>query len=147
MYTFVLGERSYQIRPITAEDGSFLAFKFVNKLREVMSGADRDEKPDANEKQPTQEEAIRGTISLVLMNMNEDEFKLVQRKALALIDEFTAVGQSSEPIPITRNGAIIAPALKGDVQALIQLTNESLYQNLGPFFSENGLKLVMTGKV
>ncbi len=145
MKDFPLGEKQYRIRDIDAEEGSFLAFKLTNKLREIMSN-EKDEAPKAEVRKVEKEAAVRGTISLILMNLDEDTYKLVQRKALALVDEVTVVGEKEAFLPILRNGKLIVPELKGNIEQVIELTFESLYYNLSPFFSENGLKLLMTGK-
>lgn len=146
MKTFALGEKQYRIREIEAEDGSFLALKLTNKLRQILSEEKTDETPQEEVKKVDKEEAIRGTISLILMNLDEDTYKTVQQKALALVDEIQIVGEKEAFIPILRNGKVILPELKANIQQVIELTFESLFYNLSPFFSENGLKLLMTGK-
>lgn len=145
MIDFALGEKQYRIRDIDAEEGSFLAFKLTNKLREIMS-KEADETPQTEVRKVEKEDAVRGTISLILMNLDEDTYKMVQKKALTLVDEVTVVGEKEAYLPILRNGKIIVPELKGNIEQVIELTFESLYHNLSPFFSENGLKLLMTGK-
>lgn len=145
MIDFPLGEKQYRIRDIDAEEGSFLAFKLTNKLREIMS-KEADEAPQTEVRKVEKEDAVRGTISLILMNLDEDTYKLVQKKALALVDEVTIVGEKEAYLSILRNGKLIVPELKGNIEQVIELTFESLYHNLSPFFSENGLKLLMTGK-
>lgn len=140
-----LGQHSFRIRDIDAGDGSFLALKLINKLRKIMSESGDTQAPE-DMPEVDKEEAIRGTINLILMNLDEDEFKMFQKKALSLVDMYEMVGEQNTALPIMRNGVVITPALKGNITLLIQLTNESLYQNLSPFFSENGLKVVMTGK-
>lgn len=144
MQDISLGQYNFRVRDIDSGDGSFLAFKLINKLREIMAAAGEtssEETPEVDK-----EVAIRGTINLVLMNLDETDFKMIQKKALALVDQYEAIGSETTPMPIMRNGVVIAPALKNNITLLIELTNESLYFNLSPFFSENGLKVVMTGR-
>jgi hypothetical protein len=141
-----LGQYQYNVRDIDADEGSFLAMKLVNKLRQIMSSEASDNNT-SYESNVSKEEAVHGTISLIMMNMDEAEYKTIQTKALALVDRMEQVGAESVGIPIIRNGKLIHADLKKDVTTIMQLTLESLYHNLSPFFSENGLKLVMTGKV
>lgn len=142
---FTLGQYQYNIREIDAEGGSFLAMKLVNKLRIIMSEADVDDSTDEQKKTP-KDEAVRGTLSLILMNLDEAEYKLIQRKALAQVDRMETVGTEVVPVPIMRNGVIAPKDLKTDIGSVMTLTLESLFRNLAPFFSENGLKLLLTGK-
>lgn len=144
---FTLGQYQYNIREIDAEAGSFLAMKLVNKLRQIMTEADASEDDAKTSQQLPKEEAVRGTISLVLMNLDEAEYKLIQRKALAQVDRMESVGTEIVAVPIMRNGVIAPKDLKTDIGTVMTLTLESLFRNLAPFFSENGLKLLMTGKV
>lgn len=143
---FSLGQYQYNIREIDAEAGSFLAMKLVNKLRQIMTEADASEDNAKTSQQLPKEEAVRGTISLVLMNLDEAEYKLIQRKALAQVDRMESVGTEIVAVPIMRNGVIAPKDLKTDIGSVMTLTLESLFRNLAPFFSENGLKLLMTGK-
>ena len=145
-----IGENSYTIRDVDAETGSFLAFRLVNRLRVIMSAEDNSGDTVGQPKEtPTPEkkaEAIRGTLSLILMNLDEAEYHLIQRKMLTLIDRNQMVGAVMAAEPIMRNGTVVHKDLKNNVSEVMQLTLEALYYNLSPFFSENGLKLVMTGK-
>lgn len=141
-----IGEYSYIVRDIDAVEGSYIATRLVNKLRQVIAN-ESSKSSEEVKNEVSKEEAVRGTISLIVMNLNEDEYKNVQKVALSLVDRLEKTGERFVPVPITRDGKIVHPDLRSNMSAIMQLTLESLYYNFQSFFSENGLKLVMTGRV
>jgi len=147
----VIGNSRYQISRIDAETGSFLLYQILAALRKAMS--EDGEEPTSQGEQPAlspedqtkqTSEATMGMIQNVLMNVDRSMFSKIQRDALSVCKQFTAVGENETLLPVLMaSGKIAIPDLKNDIQTLVALTQHSLHFNLLPFFSGGGFKAVM----
>ena len=150
----VIGDSRYQISRVDSETGSFLLFQLLSSLRKIMK-EDGEENDQPEQTQPTQEltseeqtkqieEATAAMIQSMLMNIDRETFGKIQRDALRVCGQYSAVGETEVILPVLMaNGKIAIPALKTDIQTLVALTQRSLHFNLLPFFSNGGFKAVM----
>ena len=148
----VIGDSRYQISRVDAETGSFLLYQILAALRKAIAEGGEEEpaqqeqiqlSPEEKEKQTS--EATGAMIQNVLMNVDRVMFGKIQRDALSVCKQYTAIGENETLLPVLMaNGKIAIPALKNDIQTLVTLTQKSLEFNLLPFFSNGGFKAVMS---
>jgi hypothetical protein len=147
----VIGDSRYQISRVDAETGSFLLYQILAALRKAIAEGGEEEpaqqeqielSPEEKEKQTS--EATGAMIQNVLMSVDRVMFGKIQRDALSVCKQYTAIGENETLLPVLMaNGKIAIPDLKNDIQALVSLTQHSLHFNLLPFFSNGGFKAVM----
>lgn len=143
----VIGENRYAIQNMDAEIGSWLLFKLINSLRNIMN-TPTDETVNApvaaveqtdEQKKIAGEGATNAAIQLMLMNLDEDLFKAVQRHALRVCSKYAAVGNEEVLLPVLmQNGKFAVPELNYDIKTVVSLTSQSLFANLSPFFLNGG---------
>lgn len=145
----VIGNSRYQIARVTSEDGSWLLAQTLASMRKVMKaeGVDDQEEPKpAIELTPEQqrkntEEMVSAMVQSMLMEVDRELFARIQRYALGVCGEFTAVGENEIVLPVTMaTGRIAIPKLKNDISCIFNLTNASLVFNLLPFFLDGGFR-------
>jgi septum formation topological specificity factor MinE len=77
----------------------------------------------------------------MLMTLDKGLFDQVQREALNVVGQYTAIGEKEVVLPVLMaNGTVAIPELRNDIVSIVQLTSQSLYFNLSPFFLGDGLK-------
>jgi hypothetical protein len=142
----VIGKRRFQIGKMTAETGSQILFKLMAELRKVMSEDGGNQSIETKQVELTEDQkkemaeaAADTSIQLMLQNLDEDGFKRIQRRALEVCGEYTAIGSEETVFPVLMNdGRIAIPTLVHDIQVISTLTRQSLLANLAPFFINGG---------
>jgi hypothetical protein len=138
-----LGVNRYRIARMNASTGSWLLFKLLDSLRKIMADTSQDGQQSAQEEiGPEQrEQAANALIQGMLMTLDKGLFDQVQREALNVVGQYTAIGEKEVVLPVMMaNGTVAIPALKNDIVTIVQLTSHALYFNLSPFFLGDGLK-------
>jgi hypothetical protein len=147
----VIGSSRFQISRVDSETGSFLLFQLLASLRKVMKEDDENDEPNKQERPKPElspedqvkqtEDAVSAMIQSMLMNVDRVMFGKIQRDALSVCGQFTAVGETETILPVLMaNGKIAIPSLKTDIQTTVALTQQSLHFNLLPFFLSGGFK-------
>lgn len=138
----VVNEKRYQISRLNADVGSWLIFQLIDSLRKVFASNNEPEavanvsEPDEKQKELAAQALING----MLMTLDRGLFKEVQREALKVCGQYTAIGEKEVVLPVLMaNGTFAIPDLKNDIPSVISLTSHSLYFNLSPFFLGGGL--------
>jgi hypothetical protein len=150
----VIGNSRYQISRVDAETGAFLLYQVMSSIRKAILEDKSEDEPNKQEqpvvekspeeKQKEIEEQTAAMIQNLLMNVDRQMFSRIQRDALSVCGQFTAVGEVETILPLLMaSGKIAIPSLKFDIQTLVTLTQKSLEFNLLPFFQSGGFKAVM----
>jgi hypothetical protein len=150
--TTTINGKSYQISKIQSDTGSWLLFKLMDALRKIMKAEGGDEPEPAlepivelteDQKKAAAEAAASAAIQVMLMNLDRDLFGTVQRYALEVCGEFTAVGSEEVVIPVLKaDGKFANYNLSTDISTVAALTSQSLYANLSPFFLNGGMNSI-----
>jgi hypothetical protein len=148
----VIANSRFQISRVDAETGSFLLYQVLSSLRKVMQeegGEDAQQKPEVElppeEKTKQVEDATMAMIENMLMSLDRSMFGKIQRDALNVCGQYTAIGEVETIVPVLMvSGKVAIPALRTDFQTLVTLTRHSLHFNLLPFFSNGGFKTATT---
>lgn len=132
----------YRFGRMKSEDGSWLLMRLMKQLLDVMSSGTKSEDEPTEQVdevvEPTPEEVkekAAQAINMLMLNLEEDLFKRVQKYALGCISRYEGTIQT--PIPIMVNGKLVVKELQYDIEATMKLTSTSLYFNLSPFFSQS----------
>lgn len=141
----ILNENRYQISRMDAATGSWLLFKLMDSMRKIFADVEQDGNALSVETTDKQKEAAASAlISAMLMTLPKDEFVQVQREALRVVGQFTAIGEKEVVLPVLMaNGTFAVPALRNDIVSVVTLTSSALYFNLSPFFLGNGFKAIL----
>jgi septum formation topological specificity factor MinE len=137
-----LGVSRYRISRMNASTGSWLLFKLLDSLRKIMADGSQDTQSAPQEIGTEQrEQAANALIQGMLMTLDKGLFDQVQREALNVVGQYTAIGEKEVVLPVLMaNGTVAIPELRNDIVSIVQLTSQSLYFNLSPFFLGDGLK-------
>jgi septum formation topological specificity factor MinE len=137
-----LGVSRYRISRMNASTGSWLLFKLLDSLRKIMADGSQDMQSAPQEIGTEQrEQAANALIQGMLMTLDKGLFDQVQREALNVVGQYTAIGEKEVVLPVLMaNGTVAIPELRNDIVSIVQLTSQSLYFNLSPFFLGDGLK-------
>jgi septum formation topological specificity factor MinE len=137
-----LGVSRYRIARMNASTGSWLLFKLLDSLRKIMADGSQDTQSAPQEIGTEQrEQAANALIQGMLMTLDKGLFDQVQREALNVVGQYTAIGEKEVVLPVLMaNGTVAIPELRNDIVSIVQLTSQSLYFNLSPFFLGDGLK-------
>jgi septum formation topological specificity factor MinE len=137
-----LGVSRYRISRMNASTGSWLLFKLLDSLRKIMTDGSQDTQSAPQEIGTEQrEQAANALIQGMLMTLDKGLFDQVQREALNVVGQYTAIGEKEVVLPVLMaNGTVAIPELRNDIVSIVQLTSQSLYFNLSPFFLGDGLK-------
>jgi hypothetical protein len=138
----VIGSSRYQISRMNASVGSWLLFKLIDSLRKIMEGAEQNgAQPEQEQSLHDKETAANALIQGMLMTLDRELFEQVQREALRVVGQYTAVGEKEIVLPVLMaNGTFAIPSLRNDIATVVTLTSSALYFNLSPFFLEDGLQ-------
>ena len=148
--TVVNGKR-FQISRMQADTGSWLLFKLMDALRKIMQ-AENNDQPEpiqpaveltAEQKTAAAEAAANAAIQVMLMNLDEELFAKVQRHALNVCGEYSAVGPDEVIVPLLKaDGKFANFQFSTDISTVVALTSQSLYANLSPFFLNGGIGII-----
>lgn len=134
--------RTYQIAGFDARTGSKLLARLMARFIKMGSEAASDNSPVTVSEVPAdQAENPNALLQFLLLNLSDVDFDYVQTHALAVVTRLE--GDSNAPLPITRNGVITPKDLKDDIATIMQLTSESLFANLSPFFTKAAIQKQM----
>lgn len=141
-----IGSHTYMIAKMDADSGSWLLMRLMGQLQKAISEMPSSAEVTEQATEETQDTA-QAAIQFLLMNLDQDTFKTVQRHALNVCYRYETVGNAPKPLPvIMTNGRFCYKDLNFDIQSVMRLTSESLFANLSPFFSKDGLKAMLTGE-
>jgi len=135
----------FQLCRLSAVDGSFLLMALMGHLQKAISA---NPIQDAQQPPPetNDEQSASTLIQFMLMNLDEQTFRAVQRKALSVVCRYEKVGDTLMPVPILMvNGMFSYPQLNKDISTVLTLTSQSLFANLSPFLSKSMLLFLMAG--
>jgi len=144
----VINNKRFQISKMQSETGSWLLFKLIDALRKIMKSesGEMEISPEPvieltdEQKTAAAEAAANAAIQVMLMNLDEDLFGRIQKHALNVCGEYTAVGPDETIIPVlTATGKFANYALSTDIPTIAALTSQALYANLSPFFLNGGM--------
>jgi hypothetical protein len=144
-------EQNYRICKLSAKSGSWLLMQLMGKMIKIMeelanTGSPNPEVNNVLEQDKNKaEESAHAAIQFMLMNLEEDTFAKVQNHALSVCYRLENAGSVPVPMPVIMNdGRFAIKELEFDIETVMSLTSQSLFANLAPFFSKNGLmKLAM----
>ena len=144
----VISGSRFQISRVDAETGSFLLFQTLASLRKLMQNETNDQPVEQTKVELTSEEeaqkaedATEAMVQSMLENVDRNMFGQIQRYALSVCGQYSAVGETEVVLPVLMaNGKVAIPSLKTDIQALVSLTKSCLVFNLLPFFQNGGFK-------
>ena len=143
----VVGGNRYQISRMNAAVGSWLLFKLIDSMRKLFSNNTVEAatpEPVVELDNEKKSQAANALIQGMLMTLDRDLFEQVQREALTVVAQYTAVGDQEVILPVLmKNGSFAVPALKNDIASVVALTSNSLYFNLSPFFLTGGLQNIL----
>jgi len=148
----VIGDKRYRIGRVSSDVGSYLLFQVIASIRAEMAKHTGDEPEQAEpeseksekEKRKEVENATRGMIQNMLMSLDQEPFSRIQKHALSVCGQYTAIGEVETILPLVMaTGKIAIPSLKYDIQTVVALTSESLFFNLSPFFSNGGFQAIL----
>ena len=146
----VISGKRYQIAKMQSDLGSWLLFKLMNALREIMKQETGEQETEPapqpvvelteEEKKKANEAAANAAIQVMLMNLDQDLFGKIQKIALGVCGEYTAVGPEEVVIPVLKpDGKFANYALSTDITTVAALTSQSIFANLSPFFLNGGM--------
>lgn len=137
----VLGVTTFRIRKFDASTGSWLLMSLMGEMQKAISDLPTVE-GIAESTEASEESAAIGAIQFLLMNLDEEKFAKIQSKALEVCDEQKIMGEREVWLPVLTGKRISSPDLQNDIETILSLTSQSLFANLSPFFSKNGLSKI-----
>jgi hypothetical protein len=146
-----VGASNFRIKRFDASTGSWLLMTLMGEMQKALSDLPTVDKPAVElsdeEKQAAEENAATGAIQFLLMNLDEEKFTKIQMKALAVCEVSKFIGEKEVWLPLIDGKRITNFELQSDVSTIMTLTSQSLFANLSPFFSKNGLSQIFSPQV
>lgn len=145
--TLELDGNSYTIGRFSSDTGSWLLMRLMKTLRKFISELEQDG-IEESETDIEPEGFAENLIQTLLTDLDFDDFKNIQRHALAVVSRIDYAGEREFQQPIVmRSGAFAFNDLSQNVGIVMALTSQSLFANLSPFFTKTGLKALMKGEI
>lgn len=144
-----IGEREYNIGRLSSDVGSFLLMRLVKQFRKMVAALEGEgEGEEQQQPELTDKEFSESLLQTLLTEMDFEDFKNLQRHALLVVTMTDFVGDKpfKQPI-ILRSGQFAVKELQNDIGAVMNLTSQTIFANLSPFFTKAGLKGIMTGNI
>lgn len=119
-----VGEGKYLLSKLDARSASYLALKAAAVLAPALKSGTVD---------------VDG-IAGILPKMSREEFDEIQTMLLQTVCKLTNINGADMSTPVIRkNGDFVDEEMAYDAQAVIKLTAQALFFNVGDFFGEAGL--------
>jgi hypothetical protein len=147
-----IGETRYQIRRLSAEDGTFVlmqlmaaSVKGIDFSKEVAEvPADKIEEAEKAIEKNTPEDRVRSLIMGVQLRgtLDYDMHRKIQRMCLAACSRVESQSGSDLVLPISTANGTLLPDIADDLPLVMRLEMEALVFNLSSFFAGGGWSAV-----
>lgn len=135
----VVGEQRYKLTKLSADAGSYVAFKLagvVLPLIQVMNGGESKNGEDEKKMEEVK------LLSAAITSMSRTDFSEVQRLLLSTVLQMVSADGAEMPMPVLKaDGSYANEELAADAATVIKLTIQAALFNVAGFFPGKELNL------